>query len=119
MQIVRHAKHVGTMIGPDGYLHRWHTGKIVQRVLKINASIKSLVERVVERLCDLDIKAVYVLSFIGSVCAPDKVTLRTENHASQTINRHCVAFACFSSWIARGFPAHPFIMGLHCTEIKN
>ena len=23
MQIVRHAKHVGTMIGPDGYLHRW------------------------------------------------------------------------------------------------
>ena len=23
MQIVRHAKHVGTMIGPDGHLHRW------------------------------------------------------------------------------------------------
>ena len=23
MQIVRHAKNVGTMIGPDGYLHRW------------------------------------------------------------------------------------------------
>ena len=23
MQIVRHAKYVGTMIGPDGYLHRW------------------------------------------------------------------------------------------------
>ena len=23
MQVVRHAKYVGTMIGPDGYLHRW------------------------------------------------------------------------------------------------
>ena len=23
MQIVRHAKYIGTMIGPDGYLHRW------------------------------------------------------------------------------------------------
>ena len=23
MQIVRHAKYVGTMMGPDGYLHRW------------------------------------------------------------------------------------------------
>ena len=23
MQIVRHAKDVGTMIGPDGYLHHW------------------------------------------------------------------------------------------------
>ena len=23
MQIVRHAKYVGTMIGPDGHLHRW------------------------------------------------------------------------------------------------
>ena len=23
MQIVRHAKYVGTMIGPDGYIHRW------------------------------------------------------------------------------------------------
>ena len=23
MQIVRHTKYVGTMIGPDGYIHRW------------------------------------------------------------------------------------------------
>ena len=23
MQIVRHAKYVGTMIGPNGHLHRW------------------------------------------------------------------------------------------------
>ena len=41
MQIVRHAKHVGTMIGPDGSLHRWTASrKIIQRVLKINASTK-------------------------------------------------------------------------------
>ena len=79
-QIVRHAKHVGTMIGPDGHLHRWTAHrKIIQRVLKINASTKSLVER----LCDFQIYAISVLSFIGLVCAPDKATLKAENHALQ------------------------------------
>ena len=56
-----------------------HTGKIIQRVMKINASTKSLVER----LCDFKIFAISVLSFIGSVCAPDKTTLKAENHALQ------------------------------------
>ena len=51
--------------------------KIVQRVLKINASTKSLVER----LCDLKIYAVLVLSYIGSICAPDKATVKAEAHA--------------------------------------
>ena len=54
MQIVRHAKYVGTMIGPN--LHR-------------------------HRLCDFKIYAISVLRFIGSVCAPDKATLKAENHA--------------------------------------
>ena len=54
--------------------------KIVQRVLKINASTKSLVER----LCEFKIYAISVLSFIGSLCAPDKSTLKTENHALQS-----------------------------------
>ena len=81
MQIVRHAKYVGTMIGPDGHLHRWtaHVKKFIRRVMKINASTKSLVER----LCDIKIYAISVLSFIGSVCAPDKATLKAENHALQ------------------------------------
>ena len=51
----------------------------MQRVLKINASTKSLVER----LCDFKIYAIFVLGFIGSVCAPDKATLKAENHALQ------------------------------------
>ena len=81
MQIFRHAKHVGTMIGPDGHLHRWTAArkKIIQRVMKINASTKSLVER----LCDFKIYAISVSSFIGSVCAPDKATLKAEIHALQ------------------------------------
>ena len=54
-----------------------HPGKIIQRVLKINASTKSFVER----LCEFKIYAISVLSLIGSVCAPDKATLKTENHA--------------------------------------
>ena len=58
MQIVRHAKYVGTMIGPDGHLHRWTAlRKIIQRVLKMNASTKSLVER----LCDFKIYVISVL----------------------------------------------------------
>ena len=56
------------------------TGNIfIQRVLKINASTKSLFER----LCDFKIYAVSVLSFIGSVCAPDKATLKAEALALQ------------------------------------
>ena len=47
MQIVRHAKNVGTMIGPDGlaqmdtFIVGHNHEKIIQRVLKINASTKS------------------------------------------------------------------------------
>ena len=48
-------------------------------MLKVNASSKSLVQR----LCDFKIYAISVLSFIGSVCAPDKATLKAENHALQ------------------------------------
>ena len=47
--------------------------------MKINASTKSLVER----LCDFKIYAISVLSFIGSVCTPDNATLKVENHALQ------------------------------------
>ena len=78
MQIVRHAKYVGTMIDPDEHLRRWTAHrKIIQRVLKINASTKSLVER----FCDFKIYAISVLNFIGSVCAREKATLKAENHA--------------------------------------
>ena len=47
--------------------------------MKINASTKSLVER----LCDFKIYAISVLSFIGTVCAPDKATITAENHGLQ------------------------------------
>ena len=59
----QHAKYVGTMIGPDGYIHRWsaHRKILIQRVLKINASTKSLVER----LCDFKLYAISVLSFLA------------------------------------------------------
>ena len=69
------------MVGPDGHIHRW-TGprkKFIQRVLKINASTKSLVER----LCDLKIFALSVVSFKGSISALDKATLKAEAHALQ------------------------------------
>ena len=48
-------------------------------MLKIKASTRSLVER----LCDIKIYAISVLSFIGSVCAPDQATIKAENDALQ------------------------------------
>ena len=47
--------------------------------MKINDSTKSLFER----LYDFKIYATSVLSFIGSVCAPDDATFKAENHALQ------------------------------------
>ena len=47
--------------------------------MKINASIKSLVER----LCDLKIYALSVLGYIGSISAPDEAALKAEAHALQ------------------------------------
>ena len=42
-----------------------------------------LPKSLVERLCDLKVYAISVLSFSGSVCTPDKATLKAENHALQ------------------------------------
>ena len=101
MQIVRHAKYVGTMIGPDGHLHRWSAArKFIQRVLKINACTKSLDER----LCDFKIYAISVLTVIGSVCAPDKATLKAENHALQ----------CTTAGPYYAFPSHLLGVGSMC-----
>ena len=61
----------------------------IQHVLKINAFTKSLVER----LCDFKTCEVFVLSYTGSTCAPDKATLKAEVHASKcTTARPCNAF---------------------------
>ena len=42
-----------------------------------------LPKSLVEGLCDFKIYAISVLSFIGSVGAPDKATIKAENHALQ------------------------------------
>ena len=56
--------------------------------MKINASTKSLV----------------VLSFIGSVCAPDKATLKAENHALQ----------CTTARPYHAIPSHLLGVGSTC-----
>ena len=80
MQFVRHAKYVGTMIGPDGYLHRWTAPRMFYPARVEN---QCFYQSPVERLCDFKIYAIPVLRFIGSVCAPDKATLKAETHALQ------------------------------------
>ena len=81
MQVVRYAKYVGTMIGPVGHIHRW----TAPRKHSFNVSWKSIsfTKSLVERLCDPKIYAVSVLSYIGSVCSPDKAALKAEAHAPQ------------------------------------
>ena len=58
MKIVKYAKHVGTMTGPEGYLH--------------SGTCKSLVERLV----DFRVYALSVLGYIVSLSAPDGATTR-------------------------------------------
>ena len=49
MKKVKYAKYVGTMIGPEGFLHHWTAPRTFsQRARKINESTKSLVERLVD-----------------------------------------------------------------------
>ena len=69
-------------------------------MLKINASTKSLVER----LSEFKIYAISVLSFIGSVCAPDKATLKAENHA----------FQCTTAGPYNAFPSNLLGVGSIC-----
>ena len=69
-------------------------------MLKISASSKSLDER----LRDFKIYAISVLSFIGSVCAPDKATLKTENHALQ----------CTTAGLYKAFPSNLLGVGSVC-----
>ena len=77
-----------------------HRGQIIQLVLKINASAKSLVEG----LCEFKIYAISALSFNGSVCAPDKATFKTENHAIQ----------CTAAGPCNALPSNPFRVGSVC-----
>ena len=80
MKIVKHAKYVGTMIGPEGPIHCWTAPRKKKSISEPkNASTKSLVER----LCELKIYNLSVLGYIGSISAPDEATLKEEAHASQ------------------------------------
>ena len=83
VKIVKYAKYVGTMSGPEGYLHRWTAPweKFIRRTRKINGTSKSLAERLVDfRICALS-----VLGYSGSISAPDGATLKEEAHALQCI----------------------------------
>ena len=71
MKIVKHAKYVGTMIGPEGHLHPW------------TAPRERLAKHIVERLVDFENVALSVLGYIGSISAPDEAILKEEAHALQ------------------------------------
>ena len=64
MKIVKYAKYVGTMIGPEGYFHRWTAPleKFIHRTGKINGTSKSLFERLV----DFKKYALSVLGYLGT-----------------------------------------------------
>ena len=82
--------------------------------MKINASTKSLVER----LCDFKICATSVLSFIGSVCAPDNATIKAENHALQCTTAGPYN-AITSSLLQVGsiYGLGPVVIGIHSVSL--
>ena len=72
------------MSGPEGHIHRWTAPrKIHSSVQKINASAKSLVER----LCDLKIYALSVLGYIGSI-----LLTKLPMHHSVLLQDHTMLF---------------------------
>ena len=79
MKIAKFAKYVGTMIGAEGYLHRWTAPweKFNQRTRKINGTSESLVERLV----DFRVYALSVLGYLGSISALGRATLKEEARA--------------------------------------
>ena len=69
------------MIGQEGHLHRWTAPrkKFIQRVENQCFYQKAWLNDCV----NFRFYAISVLCFIGPVCAPDKATLKAENHALQ------------------------------------
>ena len=63
MNITRRTKHVGAMIGSDGYLDRWTAPR--NKFVKVCAMINEFSKRnsLVDRLVDNKINALTVLSF--------------------------------------------------------
>ena len=91
-----------------------HLGKIIQRVLKMNSSTKSLVQR----LCDFKIHAISLLSFIGSVCTPDNATLKAENHALQcTTAGPCNAITSSLLQVGSICGLGPDLVGIHSISL--
>ena len=95
--ITRVAIYVGTMTGPDGYLHRWTAprNKFVKTWRKINDFFKSLVERLVT----FKIDALSVLGLVGSIAAPDEASLKNESHALQSLHDSELGLGIDVHWI--------------------
>ena len=80
MQVVRCAKYVGTMIGPDGHIHRWTAPR---KKLPARSENRRLHQKPGWTTVRPKIYAVSVLSYIGSIRAADKSTLKAEADALQ------------------------------------
>ena len=90
-KIVKYAKYVGTMIGPEGYLHPWTAPreKFIQRTWKINGTSRSLVQHLV----DFKIFALSVLGYLGTISAPDGASLKEGPCVAM---HHCWPLQCFT-----------------------
>ena len=81
VEIVKCARYVGTLSGPEGYLHCWIAPR--RKNFPENQENESTKSRV-ERLVDFKIYALSVLGYLGSISAPGGATLK-EAHALQSI----------------------------------
>ena len=114
MKIVKYAKYVGTMLGPEGQIHCWTAPRKKSFSEPKNASTKSLVER----LCDFKIYALSVLGYLGSISAPDEATLKEEAHALQcTTAGPCNAIPTDLLRVGSTCGLGPDILGIHTLSL--
>ena len=87
--------------------------EIIQRVLKINSSTKSLVER----LCDFKIYAVSVLSYSGSISARHEATLKAKAHALSVLPQERTTL--FPPGVGSVCCLGLDLVGIHCISLKD
>ena len=113
IDIVRRAKNVGTMIRPNGHLHRWSAHRSNHPARTENECVYDELGWAIVWFQDLrDFRA----EFHFLVCAPDKATLKAENHAcssvyhSRTVLRYpfFITFGRLHLWTWSWFTWHPF-----------
>ena len=81
MKIVKYDKYVGTMIGPEGYLHQWTAPR--ENSFKEPGKSTELPKVLLNDLLTSKCMPYQCLGYMRSISAADGATLKEEAHALQ------------------------------------